>query len=190
MPHFNFLDVVNSMANPGWGKDFGSTEEAQRHLLESPEKLTAFALVELLSRLEALGRSTGPPKEDRVAKIDEDTGRFPDVQVGAMLYRFWADEGLDAYVVVRKGPLGECFVVEVTETDLPPTHRVMGWWMSDTGSTTPEEAMRSEFEQELETCSQRVEFFRRALAAISDGDDLTPYLVGCDEWTKNQAENG
>lgn len=48
MEHFSYLDTVSKLASNDWGKDYASSEDAQRELLLHPDKLAAFSVLELV----------------------------------------------------------------------------------------------------------------------------------------------
>jgi len=180
--HHAFKRVVNAIGEAGWGQEFTSDQAAQKSLVDSPETLTAFALVELLARLKAFAGTTADTRETcEKSEIGKGSKCLPDARIGDILYTFSLYEGAFKYVVIGKGPKGECFVVDSCE--VPATkneRRPYGWWIGTGGYSTLKEAMVEELTEEAKNLTKQLEYCREALSAVTGDGDLAPYTDGYD----------
>ena len=179
--HITFQQAANSLARSRWGKDFKSLEEATEHIALHPEKITAYALVELLSRLDKFAASTkDEDKVDRSVEITGNEGHFPDTSIGDSLYSYDIDEGVDRCVVIAKGPRGECFVITVYNSDQQTSVRryQFGYWAGSDWHSSPVEALRASIQSEREYHGSGLKRIEACATAIADSSDITRFIDG------------
>ena len=178
MPHFNFMDIVNSVASENWGSDLGTIEEASKRLIDQPETLGAFASIELLKRLNAVSKAVGryEPPRDRSIKIRSDHQTWPTKVVGDKLYSYSADEeGLVEYIIIAKDARGYCLVVALGDFDLeyPPVV-----CLSSDLFATIEEAMLNDADYDIKHYTPRAEYAAKLRAAVEGGKPLDEFMNG------------
>lgn len=176
MGHFNFLETVNGISD-GWGSNFASMNDAQRNLIDNPDKMAAFAALEMLKRFDAVARamrpSTQPTVESRKIPFVEAGKPFPHVKVGEFLWTGDLWEGIYKCVVLAKNDQQLCMVcvVDDFDTECPPHIRIAD---SDYYETE-EQAVRAGALDVIEYHGKRYERAKRAIEACDSGADLSEF---------------
>jgi len=177
----DFTDIVSGIASKNWGRDFATSDEAEKALVGDKAALTAFASVELLRRLDviasALGRKQRNNDSPRIY-TPQDAVKLEGVSVGDRLYEYSTEEGLAEFIVVAKSPEELCLMVRADDFDLKygPTTRLAD---KDTKRTAIE-AMRHGALAHLDAYEQEVEFAKRLRDAIDGGLPLQEFESGFD----------
>ena len=178
MAHMSFTDVVNSIANSTWGREFETPDDAAKEMVGDLPRLTAYALVELLKRLNAVASAVGrePTQEDRALRIPVNAKRFPHKNVGDRVFAGDLIDGFWECIVVAKNDEGVCLIVRADDFDLqnPPRVFVACDWMW----STMEEALQNAAEEDREYHEPRLKYAKAALVAVKNGVDLTSYRDG------------
>lgn len=116
--HLPFADIIETLE--GFGRKFESLKDAQDSLAADKDSMAAYALVELLRRLGAVGRALrgrSLPDVLDYALHFENAKAFPEKQVGDRLFVCdFEDERVDQWVIVGKGEHDECEVVPLSDT--------------------------------------------------------------------------
>ena len=180
--HVAFIDAVNHIAKGAWGREFDSMEDAEQKLSSDSPRLAAYALVELLNRLNAVARAVGGKDKTnrRALVIPENAKQFPNKAVGDRLYRGDFEDGICEYIIVAKNSDGICLVVLANDFDLdyPPRVDVSCSWMHE----TLKEAVEDTAESDTQYHRPRLEFAEAAAKAAEEGGDLTAFANGFDDW--------
>lgn len=180
--HQSYTKIVSRIAESTWGQDFKDKESAEKALLNDSQKLSAYASIELLRRLQAVCRAVG--KEDNYSNsnrvhIDDSAARLPDVSIGQHLFEFSIDEGMTEFVVVAKGEDDTCLMVMLGDYDLEygPSVRLAD---SDT-KTSKKDAMLHGAMQKLRWEENAVEMARKIRDCVASDLPLTEFEQGiCD----------
>lgn len=176
--HISYADVVSHIAASEWGQQYKNVEHAAKELVGDKEALGAFAIVELLRRLDCLASSLAgnkPEKKPDRIYIPDDANKFPTVNVGDRLYSYDMEEGLTEYLVVAKDDLHHCMIVLVGDFDLkygPLTS------IADSCFETPEEAMLEEAKRFVKYWAGDVENAQKLLHAIETKQPLSEFMQG------------
>jgi hypothetical protein len=113
---FKYQDTVNRIAQDRWGQDFSTQEEADRHLIDNPQDLTAHAIVELISRLSAVGQALqGSDEDESENQIYEpdDPMDGSDFHVGQKLYGTSCHRiGFVEYIVIAKDESNRLLIIK------------------------------------------------------------------------------
>lgn len=178
MPHFTYMDIINRITSGGWGRKHATIDEAEKSLVENPDRLAAFAFVELLHRFNKVAAAVGDSQSTSqltLLKADEDDPVFPDVQVGDNLYTFDDSDGLCTYLVVSKDEDHHCFVVDLLYSNQTPLQPFVA---GDNAKATPAEALLHQATLDIEYLAPRLKFAQAAVEAARSGDDISEYLKG------------
>ena len=176
--HVEFTDAVNGIVRGHWGQGFDTEEDARKALIDKPEELAAYALIELLNRLNAVAKAVGGEIQVNRTELSIPNGarQFPDKEVGDFLYSGSLDEDVCEYIVVARNDDGVCLVILADDFDLNHPQKVCIAY--DWLYTTIEELLQSEAESDIVYHGARLEYAKAALAAVKNGEDLTPFLGG------------
>lgn len=177
--HYSFLDTVCSMASKEWGKEFPSAESAEREMLAHPEKMGAFAVLELIRRFNKFASEMSPRKESdyRVAEKPEDAKKFPRALVGNLLYSCDLVSGVARHIVVAKDNDGYVLIADAHPEGIPKNY-YRPLYACDWHYETEREAIFEAAKADIEYHAPRLDFARRALAAAEAGEDLTEFANG------------
>ena len=176
--HIDFTETVNSIAKAHWGRDFTGIEEASKGLLEDNSKLTAFALVELLRRLNAVARAIGESSssvKEEIA-IPSNAVPFPDKRVGDKLFHGDLEDGFTEYVIVSKNDNGICMIVSLDHFDLH--HPSCAMIACNYHYQTIEDAIEEIAIIDQEYHGARLKRAEEALAAVKKKEDLSRFVDG------------
>jgi hypothetical protein len=186
MPHVPFTKVISEISKGKWGNEHASLDDAKKDMIGRPEKMTAYALVELLKRLDAICNSVGSPDtdtNDQELSIPDNAKKFPDKQSGDLLFSGDCDDGFCVSIIVAKDENDICMIVSKDEFNLkyPPPTRIACEWMF----STLEDAAKSAVESNIQYYEPRLKFTRKVEKALADGDDLgqlkNGYYATCEE---------
>ncbi len=176
--HFSFTDVVNGITESGWGNKQETPDDAAKVMMDDIPKLSAYALVEILKRMNAIAAAagaTGRSKLERKLEITDESKPFPDKQIGDKVYRCDLDEGAWELVIVGKNKDGMCIVMHTDfDLDYPPNARIA----SKNMFASSEEAISDAAKRDLAWHEPKLQFAKDALAAIEAGDDLSRFVDG------------
>ncbi len=182
--HIGYADVVARMVEEDWGQKFKSKEDAARHMIASPEKIGAFATVELLRRLNRVARAIGSCDRNRdedVLEIPDDAAVFPAKKIGEFLYTCdGIEEGVRTHVIVCKDDAGHCLIVTIGDFDKFLKHsgwRSLSFAYSDAYATI-EEAIQAQARHSEQYYEKRAAAAKAALQAIANGDCLDRFVEG------------
>lgn len=177
MSHVDFTDIVNNIAGSNWGKKFDSPDAAAKEMIGDIPRLTAFAMIELLKRFNAVANAVG--KSDcshrRKLQIPGNVKRYPDKSVGDRLFRGDIMDGISEYIIVAKGPDGVCLVIAMNDFDLEyPTEVFVA--CDDTHGTL-EGALRSDIGDVygMSYYTRIADYYKTALDAVDSGEDLSRF---------------
>lgn len=184
MTHVSFTDIVNRIAESAWGRDFKSSDDPSKELCNDLPRLTAFALVELLKRLNAIaaaaGESSNRRRENPPEKVPDYAKAFPDKEVGDSLFSGDLDDGFAEYLIVAKDESHLCLIVlcgnDVRMKYPPPVHFACNWHY-----TTLKEAMIECARSDLSYHQKKVDFAKNVLHAIETDGDLRQFWNGWSE---------
>lgn len=176
--HISYADVVSHIAASEWGQQYKNVDHAAKELIGDKEALGAFAIVELLRRLDCLASSLAgnkPQKKPDRIYMPDGADKLPNVNVGDRLYSYDLDDGLAEYLVVAKDDLHRCMIVLVGDFDLeygPSTNIAASCF------ETPEEAMRAEAKRFVNDWAGDVENAQKLLHAIETKQPLSEFMQG------------
>lgn len=174
--HINFTDIVNSIVENGWGEDFSHIDEAAINLMEDNSKLTAYALIELLNRLNSIAKAAGANTDTSTfhgMTISEDHGRYPNKSVGDSLYVGNLEYGIKRLLIVAKDEHHHCIVVRCGDFDLEdsqPYFARRGCYES------LDEAVIHEATNGRRQHTALASYMEAALVAVGNGGDLSAYF--------------
>ena len=175
MTFMGYTELVNKIADAEWGRAFETPEDAEKNVVEDLPRLTAYALVELLKRLNAVAKAVGPSprKVTPGLTIPKDVKRYPEKQVGDRVFYGDLADGISACIIVAKDKDGVCLVATNNfNLDHPPTIRVAD---EDTFATL-EEAVQDAAESDVAYYGRRRTYAEAALNAVKQGKDLAQFL--------------
>lgn len=180
--HFSNTDVVNAISDGDWGFDFQDKESAAKKMMGDDKKLTAFALVELLKRLNAIGQACGKESvpHRRKVYVPEEPAVFPDKNVGDFLYGGDFECGLTRYVIIAKNQNHHCMMIRTDDYDIA---NPSGPQIADKHDefATKEEALAKFARTDLEYHGKRATLAQQALDAIASGKPIDDFVVGIGE---------
>lgn len=184
--HYDYVDLIRQLSRSRWGREFEDEEAGQHHMMENPEKMMAWALMEFLNRL------SGPPRERgpllRAPKVTEESGTFPDVEIGDKLYECEdSGDGVRQLVVLWKDADGHCLVAYYGE-EITRQFEAEVFYASKYLHSSLEDELRSVADKDRKYHEPEL---AKAMAIIKDldsGADLTKYLLS--EQEDHDEENG
>lgn len=178
--HVSYKDAVNKIVDSNWGEQYESIKEASRGLIESPDRLTAYALVELLNRLNSICEAIGggekyPPQiNDRNSQyIDDDSKKFPGKKVGEFVYGM-GDELPSRYLITAKDEQDYCMVILANDFNLkwPSQISIAGKLLFD----TPEESLQYHIDDELKYHLPKIKRVREIETALKEHKDISEFI--------------
>ena len=178
--HIPFSKIINELAGSGWGREFTDMDHGLTELTRDKAELNAYATVELIRRLNAIGDAVGEPRVheyyNRSLEVSKSAPTFPEVAVGDFLYGGDLESGIDRYLIVAKDDQGHCMVVRADDFDLD---RVPFLYIANSDhKTTVAEVIKETSEYDIAYCRKRLENAKAAIEAANNGDDLEDFMVG------------
>ena len=178
--HIPFADIINKLTTSTWGREFKDMDHGLNEFTRDKTELNAYATIELLHRLNAIGNAVGGPKVDnyynRSLEVAKSAPTFPDVAVDDFLYEGDLESGIDRYLIVAKDDQGHCMVVRADDFDLD---RVPFLYIANSDhKTTVAEVIKETSEYDIAYCRKRLENAKAAIEAANNGDDLEDFMVG------------
>lgn len=176
--HRSYLRIVRSLSESSWGREFNNDEEADRSLLDDPQKLAAFATLELVRGLMNFADSIREPQRPRSSNQllkHEEATPFPDAAIGDRMYQYDLDCGLSEHVVVGKDDDG---YVEIVEVGPPREQRKRSRYAGKYDHCTVEAAMREEHAYRQSDYNRKLRDREVKLAAaLENGGDLSVFFA-------------
>lgn len=183
MPHFSFMDTVSRMANKDWGFNYSTPETAESELARSPDKLAAYALLELVSRFNQFvkGMRTNPCDSREKLEIPTNAKPFHEKSVGDFVWSGDLGDGFCRSAVLNRDENGILMIADCDygETEQSYVPRVQIAY--DGHYATLEEAIQVAAESDIEWYSKRLDRARSAIAAIQNKESLEPFMNGIDD---------
>ena len=177
--HVPYSDVINKIADGRMGREFDSMSDAVRAVSNDETMLSSFAIVELIKRLDAIGKACGGHKtyyQDRSIRITGREKPFPSKNIGDRLYIGDFDEGFCECIVIAKNEKHHCMVVLASGFDLEYPPQVV--LADENYRVTMADAVHFAAEKDTRYHGSRHEIAKAALAAAIDGEDLSPFVKG------------
>jgi len=179
--YVSFSEIISQIADEGWGRKYESKEEAKKSLVANEQSLTAFATLELIKRLNAIGRAAGNDTDrsrNRELKIPKNAKRFPNKSIGERLFCGNLIEGFAEFVIIAKDSEHHCMVVLLNNFDLqwPPAAAIAQEDFFDSMI----DAVKNAAEEDVDYYGKRAEFSKKALDAAIKGEDVSEFIGGYD----------
>lgn len=175
--HVNYSDIVTAIADGSWGQDYESQREAEKEMLGDKQMLTAIAAIELIKRLNAIGKACGSQRVNHKEWSIEPFGdepSFPTKEVGDRLYSGDLEDGISEYIIIAKDENHRCMVVGLHDFDLkwPPEIHLA----TKCHKETMTDAVKHAAKIDIEYHGEKFELAKGALQAASNGQDLSRFL--------------
>lgn len=176
--HITFSEIVNQMADSDWGRECENKKDAAKKLIEDKQSLNAFALLELIKRLNAIGRAAGQGerRKDPKITIGKDAKKFPHKAVGDRLFYGDLDCGIEEYVIIAKDSEHYCMIVMLNEFDLnyPPFPTIA----CNEHKESIVDAVRDAATGDVEYYGGKAAYAKAALEAATKGEDVSAFIGG------------
>ena len=171
--HFEFKDTVSEIARGSWGREHSDAREAERELLDDVPRLTAFAILELLRRLEGFSGKHRPDPREKIGGV-ESALKFPDVKIGDFLYGGDLIDGVVRYIVISKD---DDYCV-ITPTYWEIGDRPYFMLAGREHKRTPKEALIEGLKEDDGYYTRRSEYLLAIKRSVEADEPLDKYLSG------------
>lgn len=184
-----FSELVSQIADSGWGKECENKDDAEKALIKDKQSLNAFALLELIKRLNAIGKAAGKAdtKNDREITIGKDAKKFPHKEVGDRLFHGDLEDGIAEYVIIAKDSEHHCMIVMINNFHLhyPPAAGIACGYHKESIVDAVKEAATSD----LMYHGGRSANAKAALDAATKGEDVSAFIDGYEEPEGDETES-
>lgn len=174
--HISYLGAVDRLANSNWGRPDSSSELVDAELAKDPQKLAAWATLELVHRLNlfaaAIVRGNDPEMQSPLDRKPSSAIPHKSAKVGDTLWYGSLEDGFDRAVVVAKDS-DDC--VLVFDMDCGLTYETRAAWAGSEFFPTIEAAIAASAKEDIEYHTTKLDRAKRAIAAIKAGADLSGF---------------
>lgn len=173
-----FKTIVNRISKGSWSIEARTEEDADRMLLNDPNKLAAHATIELLRRLSDVGTALGGAKQygRKVIPEPENPMIAVDIEVGQKLYKPAGDLDVLEYVVIAKDEQNRLLVIRCNDFCLsyPPVPEIAT--EDDEFATDPAVALKQVIEESEMEANTVYEAILEAKKDIELGKPLSKWV--------------
>lgn len=179
MSHFSFFKAIRGIANGNWGLSDNSKEDVERHLVENPEKMAAFAIADMLRRLYAAFE----PSRDELRELhyshltrSEGARKGDGLKIGDVIFEADMECGVSSRIVV--GHDSDGFPVTLYTIESDEDLRARPFYVYGEPCTSQVEALRRAALSDIRYHKPRLEWAQQCIEAIESGGDLTRFIKG------------
>lgn len=183
--HYQYMDIVEKIASDKtWGRTFESQQEAERHLVDEPDRLMAFTMLQLLAAFKRFCNAMADDPRTSTwdtfkSKPDDDAGVFLNSKVGDVLWHGDFESGFYQDVIVAMDDAGHARTCSFgARYGIGKDNAfVQCDWASKSMFPTLAEAIADVARSDIKYHEQRLKYAQKALSAVQDNeplDDLIP----------------
>ncbi len=177
--HVDYLELVNRIVENTWGRE-GNEEQLEKDLVSDMPRLTAFGIVELLKRMNAIAKAAGAGEDHEnktaISKYARDKAiSLPDVKIGDVMYSGDIGDGVIRCVIISKCEDHRAMAVHLDDFDLenpPRAFLVDNHW-----HRTLSDAVLESANEDIEYHSSRLDAAKSARDKVNNGESLDEFLL-------------